>query len=121
MSSSDRLLSPDVPASGVAGADTAVPTPSPVTAPTGRELAGAWLAKFERALNAADADGVAALFHSNGYWRDLLALHWDMRTFAGSRQIADAWRDSLKRHRVSNIRLEDGNLAVFERVHGAVR
>ena len=111
----DRLLSPDVPVTGAAGADTAVLAPPPVAAPTGRELARAWLDKFERALNADDAGGIGALFHPNGFWRDLLALHWDMRTFSGTRQIADAWRETLKRHRVSKIQLEDGNLAVFER------
>ena len=107
-------MSVEAPVSGAAGTDAAELSAPAVTS-TGRELARAWLDRFERALNERDAIAVQALFHPHSYWRDLLALHWDLRTFSGAPRIADAWRASLARHTVSEIRLEDGNLAVFER------
>lgn len=52
-----------------------------------------WLARFERAL-AQPADGLTALFHPDSYWRDALALTWDIRTIKG----ADAIVRALKAH-----------------------
>ncbi len=62
------------------------------TPPSGRALAVEWLAAFERALAGSGAAAFASLFHAQGYWRDFLALHWDLRTFSGSERIAAAWR-----------------------------
>ena len=53
-------------------------------------LVDAWLARFERALAAADAVQIAALFCADGYWRDVLALTWDIRTVRGADAIAAA-------------------------------
>jgi putative flavoprotein involved in K+ transport len=49
-----------------------------------------WLGRFEAALAAADVDGLRALFHSESYWRDLLALAWDIATVGGAEAIAGA-------------------------------
>src|SRR5262245_38088180 len=48
-----------------------------------------WLARFERALAAADRRLLSALFHPQSYWRDLLAFTWEIRTVSGSDAIAD--------------------------------
>lgn len=56
-----------------------------------------WLADFEQALSRADFDTVAALFHRDGYWRDLLAITWHVQTVGGAEAIADA----LKTHATS--------------------
>jgi hypothetical protein len=48
-----------------------------------------WLARFERALAAADRGLLGALFHRQSYWRDLLALTWEIRTVSGRDAIAD--------------------------------
>jgi putative flavoprotein involved in K+ transport len=74
-----------------------------------------WLGKFEGAGASGETRAIESLFHPDGYWRDILALHWDLRTFAGRTRIAGAWRDALKQRTVSDIRLEDGKIAVFER------
>jgi cation diffusion facilitator CzcD-associated flavoprotein CzcO len=42
-----------------------------------------WLTEFERALAAADPAGLHGLFHGDSYWRDVLALSWDIRTLNG--------------------------------------
>src|SRR5271157_5247265 len=53
-----------------------------------------WLAQFERALAEPDDVLLKALFHAESYWRDVLALTWDIKTVEGS----DAIRRALKAH-----------------------
>ena len=47
--------------------------------------AEAWLAQFESAL--ADGEALAALFHPDGFWRDVLALSWKLKTLNGADAI----------------------------------
>ena len=48
-----------------------------------------WLARFERVLASRDGAGLAALFHADSHWRDVLALTWDIRTVNGRDAIAE--------------------------------
>jgi len=67
----------------------------PLAVTARREVAGAWLAAFEAAVQAGDTRAAAGMFLADGYWRDILALTWDLRTFAGRDRIAAglaAWR-----------------------------
>ncbi|WP_315835636.1 NAD(P)/FAD-dependent oxidoreductase [Bradyrhizobium prioriisuperbiae] len=50
-------------------------------------VVAAWLADFEAMLNRGDLSDLATLFHPDGYWRDLLAMSWQLRTFHGTFQI----------------------------------
>jgi cation diffusion facilitator CzcD-associated flavoprotein CzcO len=59
----------------------------PLAVTARREIAGAWLAGFEGALRAGEAGTAAGMFLADGYWRDILALTWDLRTFAGRDRI----------------------------------
>src|SRR6478609_4735961 len=52
-------------------------------------LAQAWLDEFERTLGAPDGAGLVRLFLADSYWRDVLALSWNLQTIAGG--------DSIKR------------------------
>ena len=104
----------DAPPLGSTGDEAAAPASKP-SATTGHAAVQEWLGAFERALASGEASAIESLFLPNGYWRDILALHWDLRTFAGRANIAKALRDALKERSVSGIRIEDGNLAVFER------
>src|ERR1700682_5867969 len=46
-----------------------------------------WLAQFESAL-AKPADGLLkTLFHPDSYWRDVLALSWNLQTINGAEAI----------------------------------
>jgi cation diffusion facilitator CzcD-associated flavoprotein CzcO len=54
--------------------------------------ADAWLARFEDALATPDDGLLKTLFHSDSYWRDVLALSWNIQTLNG----ADAILDELK-------------------------
>src|SRR5215208_6617429 len=49
-----------------------------------------WLGAFEAALVQSDVAAVQDLFHADSYWRDALALTWDIRTVHGADAIAPA-------------------------------
>jgi cation diffusion facilitator CzcD-associated flavoprotein CzcO len=53
-----------------------------------------WLTQFEAALAEPDNGALGALFHSDSYWRDVLALSWNIQTING----ADAILQELKTH-----------------------
>jgi len=53
-----------------------------------------WLAQFESAIAEPDGTGLKALFHPSSYWRDLLALSWNIQTING----ADSILSELKIH-----------------------
>jgi len=42
-----------------------------------------WLAEFERALEHRDEHALRTLFHPDSYWRDVLALSWNLQTLNG--------------------------------------
>ena len=46
-----------------------------------------WLAEFESALATADAAVLERLFHPDSYWRDVLALSWNLQTINGGKAI----------------------------------
>ncbi|WP_198084941.1 FAD-dependent oxidoreductase [Variovorax sp. E3] len=46
-----------------------------------------WIQEFNGAMDSGDLGRVAALFAEDGYWRDLLALTWDIQTFKGREAI----------------------------------
>jgi putative flavoprotein involved in K+ transport len=53
-----------------------------------------WLAQFENAIAKADEPALKGLFHPESYWRDALALSWNLQTING----ADAILEELKTH-----------------------
>lgn len=53
-----------------------------------RTEAAGWLEQLAEALAAGDAGAAASLFAEDGWWRDLLALDWDLHTAHGHEQIA---------------------------------
>ncbi|MCA6115925.1 NAD(P)/FAD-dependent oxidoreductase [Bradyrhizobium sp. WSM 1738] len=52
--------------------------------------ADTWLAQFEEALVKPDDDLLQQLFHSDSYWRDVLALSWNIQTLNGRHAILQA-------------------------------
>lgn len=50
--------------------------------------AQAWLDEFERALGTPDPAALDRLFLSDSFWRDVLALSWNLQTLASSDKIA---------------------------------
>jgi len=48
-----------------------------------------WLDKLDAALSSQSRPGIAALFASEGHYRDVLALTWDLTPRQGAGSIAD--------------------------------
>ena len=87
----------------------------PLAVTARREIAGSWLAGFEAAVQAGDTRAAAGMFLADGYWRDILALTWDLRTFAGCDRIAEglaAWQPARS---PSGFWLEDTAPDMFQR------
>ena len=53
-------------------------------------IAESWLAQFEAALAASDRSRLAALFHADSHWRDVLALTWRIGTVSGADVVVRA-------------------------------
>ena len=72
-------------------------------------LATTWLESFEQATTASDADtaanAVSQLFEDAGYWRDLLAITWNLTTAEGSQEITDMVRATWPACALRNITL----------------
>ena len=49
--------------------------------------ADSWLAQFEEALAKSDGGLLKTLFHPDSYWRDVLALSWNIQTVNGADAI----------------------------------
>jgi putative flavoprotein involved in K+ transport len=62
----------------------------PAEADSGAASAQSWLTQFERALTQGDDAALHDLFHADSYWRDILALTWNIQTIGGSGAIAEA-------------------------------
>jgi putative flavoprotein involved in K+ transport len=79
------------------------------TTPAGTgEVVQDWLARLEQALAAADATRLEVLFHPESYWRDLLALTWDIATFSGAGAIAAELAVQTRRAAPSRFRVAPG-------------
>ncbi len=81
-----------------------------------QETAASWLEAWAAAVRNQDAPGAAALFTEDGYWRDLVAFTWDVRTFRGRPQIAAGLEEFAGAVGAEGFQLEDGKeVAVVER------
>src|SRR5512145_2165882 len=49
-----------------------------------------WLGQFEEALAKPDDGALKDLFHPDSYWRDVLALSWNIQTLNGRDAIIEA-------------------------------
>src|SRR5689334_17378711 len=73
-----------------------------------KEDASRWLADFETALGSQDTGRIAALFHEESHWRDILAFTWHYTPVTGSRQIADRLMAEQSRVNAADFHLPDG-------------
>ena len=63
--------------------------PQTTTELTPQQRVEAWLADFEAALAVRDIERVTGMFAVDGFWRDLVAFTWNLKTMEGRDQIAD--------------------------------
>ena len=63
------------------------------------KIAGEWLEKFQIAISPSDGDividKVLDLFQPDAFWRDIMSLTWDFRTFIGTAQIKTFLQDRI--------------------------
>ena len=49
----------------------------------------AWLSRLENAIGKSDIESLKSLFETDCYWRDLVALTWNIKTMEGQEAIGD--------------------------------
>ncbi|KAG6876175.1 hypothetical protein C0993_005129 [Termitomyces sp. T159_Od127] len=72
-----------------------------------KAVAKAWFVAFAKSIEAGDIKSVTKLFVDDGYWRDMLALTWDFRTFSGISKITQFLADCLGTVRPTAFALRD--------------
>jgi putative flavoprotein involved in K+ transport len=77
-----------------------------------------WLEKFGAALARGDLDGAAGMFEPEGFWRDLVAFTWSIKTFEGRGEIKALLAATLAATRPANFRLRGTEWFTFETAAG---
>ena len=75
-----------------------------------------WIQKFGQYTEASDATGVASLLAEDVWWRDMLALTWDFRTFEGNDVTKRFLAERLSVAQLSKVTLTPGT-AGFQQVY----
>ncbi|WP_424929749.1 NAD(P)/FAD-dependent oxidoreductase [Amaricoccus tamworthensis] len=66
------------------------------------------LSSLNDALTAGDVKAVAALFATDSYWRDLVAVSWNLKTVEGPAGVTDLLRSQLAHCHLRNFKIQDG-------------
>ncbi|KAI0364911.1 FAD/NAD-P-binding domain-containing protein [Pilatotrama ljubarskyi] len=69
------------------------------------KVAGLWLDSLAQHVANNNIDGILSLFAPDAWWRDMLALTWDFRTFHGHPRIRKLLEDRLARSKPSAFKL----------------
>lgn len=72
------------------------------------------LDQMNAALAAGDVAGVAGLFASDSYWRDLVAVTWNLKTVEGPAGVADMLNSQLAQTRPGQFQLQAGETPAEE-------
>lgn len=72
----------------------------------------AWFQSFTAAVERKDASAVAELFLEDGFWRDMLALTWEFRTFQNKEKIAKFLSATLVESGFSKLTLRADSVAL---------
>ena len=95
------VVDPHLPTHAILGTK---PTPPVAALP----IAESWISEFSSAVQSASIDGLCALIYREGFWRDMLALTWNMRTFHKHSNIRKFLSDRLSMSGMKNIQLDRG-------------
>ncbi len=69
-------------------------------------IASEWLAGLERCLSEQSASGLNALFLNDCYWRDALALTWNLETLAGRAAVVSRLSETAAHAGISSLVLD---------------
>ncbi|KAF9779781.1 hypothetical protein BJ322DRAFT_1012818 [Thelephora terrestris] len=94
---------------------------SPPTDIDAVKIAGEWLEKLQTAISPSpngdiDIDKALDLFRPDAFWRDIVSLTWDFRTFFGTAQIKTFLQDRIAnpsiddKARLNNLKLETASV-----------
>jgi putative flavoprotein involved in K+ transport len=78
-----------------------------IQAPTAGQAVSTWLQEFNAALAARDADAAAELFATTSFWRDLIALTWNLKTVEGREGVRDMLAHTLESARPRDFRASE--------------
>lgn len=85
-----------------------LPKATPAVPPSEpRTIAQQWLTDLEIQLSRPESLTLSELFHPESWWRDMLALDWDMRTAHTSAEIEDLLRKRQGQARLAKFKLQD--------------
>ncbi|KAF5382249.1 hypothetical protein D9757_008943 [Collybiopsis confluens] len=71
------------------------------------QVALEWFLTFSTAITSCKASDAVTLFVENSFWRDCLALTWDLRTFIGTEKIQTFLEDRLSVAKLSEMKLDE--------------
>ncbi|KAK6987524.1 flavin-containing monooxygenase YUCCA3 [Favolaschia claudopus] len=74
------------------------------------QVAATWMRSLSQHAEEGNARAVTALFIQDSYWRDMLALTWNFRTFHGAASIAKFLADRLLPASLANFRIKESAL-----------
>ncbi|MDT1064057.1 NAD(P)/FAD-dependent oxidoreductase [Paracoccus sp. CPCC 101403] len=72
--------------------------------------AQAVLDTLNASLEAGDVEGAKALFATDSYWRDLVAVTWNLKTVEGVQGVGDMLAQQLAQTRPHDFRIQDGEI-----------
>lgn len=75
---------------------------------TERQKVQALLSKLNKALKAHDINQILSLFLRDCYWRDLIALTWNIKTMEGNDAVSDMLSAQLTNAKPNNFKLYSG-------------
>ncbi|KIK80319.1 hypothetical protein PAXRUDRAFT_158973, partial [Paxillus rubicundulus Ve08.2h10] len=78
------------------------------------DVATAWFEAFSSAVASSDIAGILDLFLDDGFWKDILALTWDLRTIEGRDGIKNLLENRLVPTGLVNLRLSHEDLRAPE-------
>ena len=74
------------------------------------EIAHEWFSQLALFVQSADAAGIVDLLAGDPFWRDVLAITWDFRTFRGPASIKEFLDQRLKVANLTNFNLENAKV-----------
>ena len=83
----------------------------PPTDVDAEKIGRAWTEQFAQFVSSKDIQGILSTIQPDGWWRDLFALTWDLRTFQGPEKITRFLEDRLDLQGLDNVQF---NQAQFQ-------
>ena len=80
-------------------------TTQDVTSADATKVASEWLQKFAQKITENNVGGILSLLTEDSWWRDLLSMTWDLRTFQGTDKITQFLNDRLAQSQLKNFTL----------------